>query len=175
MNAQIPAPTGAAIDERVQQFESFVRQGISVSASALRVGVTPSTGVRWAIVLGIKFPRRLKTLTESKLAAARALLRCGIQKAEVASKVVISQYSVSRILSSEPALAKKWRTSQFNQRRSSDRQRFLDALRRQPNRKLAQVRRAQPATYAWLYRNDRDWLRAQVQSLHIRTNEGCVL
>lgn len=151
--------------DRMCDFQRLVASGRSISAAAREVGITVASGVRWARVLGLKFQRRPKRLSEPVLESARVQFCSGADKTEVAVRTGISLASLNRLLSSEPEVARRWRASRFNKARSSHRKRFSEAAVQNPKPSVSQLREAMPAAYAWLYRNDKEWLHSVTRLL----------
>lgn len=154
----LPSDANCADDER-ERFRVFVLdQGFSVTAAAAAVGVTTSTGVRWAKILNIPFTPRTKTLTPQTLNNVRALLRQGLDKAEVEKRGAISMISLNRLLSSEPDVAEARRIALTAAALKTNREHFAAAVNEHPGWSINQLRALPKNGYAWLYRHDRAWL-----------------
>jgi Tn7-like transposition protein D/TniQ len=159
----------AAIDRPTMDTDRFTQlvqaRGMSISAAARELGVTPSTGVRWAKVLGIDFTGRAKTLTPERLSSIRSLLRTGADRTEVCKTCGISAASLNRLLSSEKPLAMAWRAARHEAARQSNRAAFTATVAAHPGWSVKQLRTAPGNGYMWLYRHDRDWLQLHLPAL----------
>ena len=143
-----------------QTFAELVKnQGLSISAAGRSAGITATTAVRWAKVLGLTFTPRAKTYTQDRLDAARAMLRRGETKVQVTAALNFSQGAVNRLISSEPDLAAAWRAAQHELARRATREKFSTILAQMRGRPLKEIRAVPGCGYSWLYRHDRLWLK----------------
>lgn len=151
-------PTESA-SQQMEWFTELVRrQGLSISAAGRTVGITATTAVRWAKVLGFDYRSRAKTYTQKRLEEARVMLRQGTPKAQVVERLCFTSGAVNRLISSEPELAAAWRAARHELARRDNRLRFSKALAQMPDRPLKEIRAMPGCGYAWLYRHDRAWL-----------------
>ncbi len=147
-------------DPRREQFLLLLSEGSSVTSASHATGIAIGTGISWAAHAGTKASRRPSRLTLEHRAAAIEVLQDGGSK-ETASKASgVSISTINMMLKSDPDLRRKWHSCKFDQARRSNRQAWAATAGRlrTPHRK--QLRHLQPAVFAWLYRNDRDWLEA---------------
>lgn len=163
--ASAPATGAAAADtesgsneERKQQVIALVSAGVSASAAAADVGVAVATAMAWLAAAGIPVRRRAKSLKPKVLRALVKALRAGMDKSKAAEKFDISVPTVTRVLRTVPGLQSEWHTTRFERARSAARAQWLKALEDYPDLGIKLIRANLPATYAWLYRNDRAWL-----------------
>lgn len=151
-----------------------VMAGESVSAAARAVGVEVVTGQAWVAAAGIAVPTRPSTLIGEHRQRIVAALKSGADKAYVERRFGISASSVNRLLRTEVGLHAAWKEIRESAWRSKMRSSWLDQISATGiGPKYA--RQLEPAAYAWLYRNDREWLR-QVNSeaeLGPKTNNAC--
>jgi hypothetical protein len=148
----------ATIDPRHQRFAELVASGSSVTAAAHRIGVTATTGVRWAKVLEIPFTARPKTQKPTQVKESRRLLEAGLSKTAIAKATGIGSQSLNRLISSEPAVARAWREARLAKDRARHREGFKQLLKRNPGVPISAVRKIPGNGFHWLYRHDRDWL-----------------
>lgn len=163
-----PKPTSSQIvrDPRTEKFVALVTdQKFSVRAAAAEVGVSATTGVRWATLENIPFTRRTKTLNRELRARVRKLLLRGLPKTEVIAKSGISAVSLNRIISSESELRQKWLEARDAIARAKNRKHFLALIRRHPGSTVKALRQIPENGYHWLYRHDREWLVDHLPSL----------
>lgn len=80
--AEAPAAATRTTEQTAQgSFSELVKnQGLSISAAGRRVGISTTTAVRWAKVIGLGYTARAKTYTQDRLEEARELLRQGRRK-----------------------------------------------------------------------------------------------
>lgn len=158
--------TALSTDPRIHEFVRLAgEQGLPIRQAARRVGVTTSTGVRWAKLHSISYTPRIKTLSPELLEAARQRLLDGATKQEVVERTGISTVSLTRLISSEPALRGEWLRIRRERLRTTYRQRFLDLVRDHPGLPVKVLRRIPGNGYQWLYRHDRQWLIENLPSL----------
>lgn len=134
---------------------------VSATALARRTGVDPSTIAAWAAKAGWQTPRRPKILDDARRNHAIELLATGAAKATVARAVGISEVSVTRILRCVAGLQERWHEIRFEAARTKARTAWLGVMGAHGALGVSALRRAEPGAYAWLHRNDREWLRSQ--------------
>lgn len=166
MSSQLPAwlgpvPPGQdeAADPRLEQFARLINdEKLSVTAAATRIGVSASTGVRWATVLGIAYVSRSKTLKPAFLDDVRGKLRAGETKLEIQVATGISAVSLNRLISSEPAVRQAWLSARHELDRAKNRAQFVSLTEANVGVPVKLVRKIPGNGYQWLYRHDRQWL-----------------
>ena len=154
--------------KRVHVFCELVRsQGLSLSAAGRQVGVSPTTALQWARQNGLNYQRRTKTIDDDVINACRSLLRKGMKKGDVAAQCGVSMPTLTRLLSVDIELRDTWRSAIAQTRRIQNRQRFKALLEKHPGVPIRLLRRIPGNGYAWLYRNDRNWLIENLPSLNV--------
>jgi len=152
----------------IEEFRRLVQaDATSITAAARQLGVSVSTGVRWAKLLGIQFTSRSKYITPELLESTRSLLRDGKEKDEICLASGISQVSLNRLISSEPTVAEQWRQAREDHARVENRARFVRAVADHQGWTLKQIRALPGSGYMWLYRNDRSWLLEHLPGLWV--------
>jgi hypothetical protein len=106
-------------------------------------------------------PKKLKYGLRDQLIAD---LRAGKDKVSVAHTFGVAIVTVTRVLLEEPGLAEAWHRVRFERARQKARKDWLRRLVGSRGLNAKVLRRLSPASYAWLYRNDRDWLKEVTQS-----------
>ncbi len=149
---------GIKPDPRRNQFQSLIAQGHSCTHAAKEIGVSVQTAMSWATQLGHQTARRPKTLKAQTLVKLVAALRAGRDRTDIAKELSISVSSVTRILRSEIGLQGEWDAARNDRARSHHRTIWTNALERSPHVGKTLLRTLVPATFGWLYRNDRAWL-----------------
>lgn len=149
-----------------QQFLLQACRGvISLSAAAKQAGVSYATMAVWASHLAIEPSRRPKKLFPAMREQMVIELRNGADKEALALTFNVSVVTVTRILRTVAGLQEHWHAVRHEQRRSAARHAWEQIAGLYAYMGLKALRRLQPAAYAWLYRNDRDWLNTCARSL----------
>ena len=146
-------------DARVSRFLELVhKDGLAVSAAARAVGIDTKTGMAWATRIGLVVRRRPKKLVDAVHAGLVAALRSGEDKRSAASRFGVSVETVTTVLRTVVGLSDDWKLSRLDARRKAERRAWKQLRRGNPSAGMKALRWMAPATYAWLYRNDRIWL-----------------
>lgn len=127
--------------------EMLGRKGTSLRQAAAELGVSVTTLGIEATRLGLPVGRRPKTITDDIKSRVYTSLRSGLAPKEVANECRLSQVSVYRILRMDDGFAKEYVDQRFKLQRDARRERF--------------ARQKLKTDYAWLYRNDKEWLSEQ--------------
>jgi hypothetical protein len=156
---------GCRLSHQRESFRQLIRQGSSPTAAGRQVGVDTSTALLWTASDGEAVKRKPKTLDAKSRARLIKLLAAGKPKQALAEQSGLSVVTITRVLLSTPGLkaARDQVIARKRQRRARQRMESLSAKR--PALGLADIRKRAPAEYAWLYRNDRDWLVAFTSKL----------
>jgi len=156
-------------DNRVQRFLDLIQnQKVSISGAAAAVGIDTQTGLVWATKAGHPISRRPKILTADVMAGLTAALRIGKDKQIVAAEFGVSVQTVTHVLQTEIGLSEKWHGARFAKLQRLSRGRWAKHFSKYPGDAQQDFRRSSPASFMWLYRNDREWLAQQVASLQLR-------
>ncbi len=153
-----------------------VAHGRSVSAAATVAGVSVKTAQSWLASAGVAAPTRPKKLDGKLLDDVLTSLRDGQLPGEVASRYALSLSSIHRVLSTTVGLRSQWASARDGRVRSEAREQWSDALSNAGSAGPKAARTIQPRAYAWLYRNDREWLLAAnaLAALQSRGNNASV-
>jgi len=163
-------PAAAAVAEepgnaKIETFHELVSDGKSIRAASTCVGISTTTGVKWAKQLGLQYTSRTKTFSEEKQSIARKMLQAGINVVAVSEAAGVSRISIHRLLASEVELLEAWRIARFLEQRKVTRCWFTQAIQQNPTLTTRQIRRLPGNSYMWLYRNDREWLREHLPAI----------
>src|SRR5450830_821533 len=156
-------PESLSKDQRQTPLLNLVNTRLRVSAAPRKLGIDPHTGMAWLARDGIstnKRPSLLKADVRSRMAAA---LRHGNSKRDVAALGGVSIESVTRLLRTEVGLRDAWMQAQAVNAQTRARRTWCRLLADNPNSGVSGARLVRPDIYAWLYRNDREWMLEQVQ------------
>ncbi len=165
VTASIPASaaSGTQADAVMQQ----VRAGaMTVSAAAKVMGVAYATAAVRASREHFVVTRRPKKITADLWNHAIHLLRAGTNKADVAKACCMSEVSVTRILRTVDGLQDQWHQIRHAQRGEAAKRAWSTLAALAGYMGVNELRRIEPAAYAWLYRNDRGWLQQSTVQRH---------
>jgi hypothetical protein len=160
--------------QKFTEFIALVKTGTAITSAARAVGIDPATGMAWAAKANIETVKRPSAIRgKVKTAMIRALM-AGASKERVATIGNVSVQSVTRLLRTEVGLQVAWHGAMEAKRQKSARKMWQKVVIRNPLAGAAAARTLEPATYAWLYRNDRDWLKEQINRLERVKHTGVV-
>jgi len=131
---------------------------ISMSRAAHQAGVSYSTFTAWASAQGTEATHRPKKLTPEIRETIVNHLQQGHEKSQLAAGLELSIETITRVLRTTPGLQKQWHQIRFDVRRAAARAKWLGLRQGEEGHSTKIARRIAPATFAWLYRNDREWL-----------------
>lgn len=153
----------------------LIRQGQSITAASHQLGVDTGTGMAWAATAGIAARKRPSIVKGKARDLAIQALELGKPKAAVAATAGVSIQCVTRLLRTEVGLRDAWCRAQFNDGQRRVRRQWLQAMASHPQAGVKAIRMLEPAAYAWLYRNDKVWLREQAARMEHAANVGGTL
>ncbi|MCK4823094.1 TniQ family protein, partial [bacterium] len=139
--------------------ESLRNNEMSIRAVSNEFEVDINIVMAWAAEAGLPITRRPKKLKDNIREEAIKNLRSGIDKAQLALQFDISIPTINRLLRTVTGLQHQWRTARFKSTLHKTRTSWKELVDNYPKLGTKFLRNLEPATYAWLYRNDRDWLR----------------
>jgi hypothetical protein len=148
--------------EKRMQFNLLVDQiqnkTISIRAAANQIGIDTATAMVWATQEGLAISRRPKRLTEDIRQKIIQKLNAGIAKRDIAAEHTISIVTVTHVLRTEVGLNRQWQEACFRAKQNNARNEWSQLLENNGIFGVKFIRVLSPSTYAWLYRNDREWL-----------------
>lgn len=139
----------------------LTEQHLSLRQASLRLGIDVGTAIVWATAAGMQVGRRPKKLAGQVRQTAISALRQGANKAKVANEAGVAIGTITKLLFGEVGLHAAWQAARQTEMQAKMRQDWLDTRRANPVLSIKYLRSLNPATYAWLYRNDREWLWGQ--------------
>lgn len=152
------------IDLRTNQLLVMIREKkCAISQAAKQIGIDTATAMVWAAKAGIATPRRPKVLKPDIREGLIRDLKEGHDKQIVASKFGVSVQTITTTLRTEVGLHQQWLTIRAEYAQRDARAMWDSQVMQNPEVGVKAIRALAPATYAWLYRNDREWLRDQVK------------
>jgi transposase len=160
-------------DSRRDRFLELVTAGSSTSAAARELGIDTTTGMAWAARAGVPTSRRPKLLKGELRGQLIAMLRSGVGKSEVAELGGVSVQTVTTLLRTEVGLHEAWRLAGFSIAQQHNRSIWQLITTANPISGVKAARLAEPAVYAWLYRNDHDWLTERTAELAKAARAPC--
>lgn len=131
---------------------------LSITSAARRLGVDVATAMAWAAKMRMAVPRRPKLLKDQVRSTAIAMLRSGADKTDVALRAGVSIQTVTRLLLTEIDLHHHWKDARFQAQLRRHRSTWLSLIEAYGAAGSKIMRAMEPLVYAWLYRNDHDWL-----------------
>lgn len=163
-------------EPKLRVISLITQSGLTPTAAARCVGVDPTTAMVWAASAGISTQKRPSKIKPDVRAQMIKVLQRGAEKTVAAQICNISIESVTRLLRTEVGLSDDWRIARFRNAQRVARRRWLRVVGSNPLSGVKAVRLLEPATFAWLYRNDREWLNSQLATLHrqVRGNNSHV-
>lgn len=135
-------------------------QKLSMRVAAKTLGIDVGTAMAWAAQAGLAVSRRPKKLLGERRQQVIAQLRKGADKDVVASSAEVSVVTITKLLLSEVGLRAAWQQARHQNARTSARNAWEKLVRTHRGLGVKFLRSLDPASYAWLYRNDRAWLDA---------------
>lgn len=168
-----PAPCAPEANATTE-VEILLDSSVSCRQAAKLLALSVTTVVKRRRALGVQIAERRKTITQRIRSLTVRGLASGDAIPKVAAQSQLSVCSVYRILA-ESQETKKIRGERLDRlRRDRSRALWTRTAARLGHAGTKQVRAAVPACYAWLYRNDRQWLclhlpqrRARSQQLRV--------
>ena len=140
--------------------------GKSITGAAHELGITVATAMAWATEAHIVVGRRPKMVNPALRASLIRALRRGTSRRAVASEYNVSIPTVSRILHTEIGLHQEWITARAVNDKEVARAAWTALLNDSSAAGIKVMRAMNPALYAWLYRNDHEWLAAHSPHRH---------
>lgn len=135
-----------------------LEDALSICRASRAVGISATTGVQWAGRLGISYTSRSKTVTPLLSGKVRKQLTRGERVAKIAASSGVSASTVNRILGADDDLKAARHRSTFSHRSLVARSCFVRLCKIHAHLPLSELRKLPGNGYAWLYRNDREWL-----------------
>jgi len=147
-----------ALRARKSEVARRLQTGESSHSVALALGVDIGTVMAWGAQAGIAPRRRPKSLVQPVRVALIAALKAGLSKKEAAASQDVTVQSITRLLRTEPGLSAAWQTASRLRMQRERRNTWEQIFRSHPHLGAKLLRAMNPASYSWLYRNDREWL-----------------
>ncbi|WP_323614633.1 TnsD family Tn7-like transposition protein [Pseudomonas putida] len=122
----------------------------------------PEVPVSPASIKGHPRPKRLKPEIRAVLLSR---LAAGTAKDEICREFQLTISTVNKLLRAEPDVQASWAARRMTLDQADHRLRWAELQARFPSHSLTELRRKCQALYAWLHRNDRDWLSSQVSEM----------
>lgn len=142
-----------------------IEDKMSISRASKIIGVSTTTGVQWAQQLSISYNSRSKWVTPATVEEIRRLLARGEHVDKISASSGVSTSVVNRILGADDRIKALRRNSTFTQMRLIARTSFSRICQNHDHLPLSELRKLPGNGYAWLYRNDRQWLSKTLRRL----------
>ncbi|UIN21183.1 TnsD family Tn7-like transposition protein [Herbaspirillum frisingense] len=137
----------------------------SISAIAHEMKVDIGTMQAWAAQAGKEVRRRPKSLQSGVRRAIVEELKVGKEKRVVANDFGVSEQAITRLLRTEIGLHQQWCDARLDLEIARRKEVWESLLAKNPTLSMSELRKLEPAHYAWLYRNEKTWLRASASSI----------
>lgn len=137
---------------------SMVDAGRTPSAAARAAGVDVKTAQVWVGQSGGTPDRRPRKLRGQIERTARTLLQRGAEKQLVMRSLGLSEPTINTLLGINPSLREQWQSSRTDAATHAAKTALEKLGQAVPLAGAKVCRILEPAAYAFLYRNDREWL-----------------
>lgn len=148
----------ALVDAQKIALVEAVKNGQSVTSASKAFKVAVATAMAWAAESGFHTPRRAKLFTLSRRKNAIQMLQHGSSKENVAGAASVSVQTITLLLRTEPGLRSDWNQAKFERGQKESRASWTRMANKLQPISGHSLRKLLPAVFAWLYRNDRNWL-----------------
>ena len=152
-------------EDFIQFKQLVIEEKLSISRASKSVGVTRTTGTRWAKRLGIPYVRQSSSVTPTIVGEIRRQLAKGKRVSTIATSTGVSPAFLNRILNADERLKDSRNSVAFSRRRLIARTKFSRLCKKNKSLPLCELKKLPGNGYAWLYRNDRPWLSGASLSL----------
>lgn len=140
----------------------LLKQSASVRHAASILNCSVNTLLVRAEKAGVQLKRRPKILNEPLRAQVRRALGAGDPIDVIVRAARLSPSTVNRLLGGDLVLQRERSTSVQNRRQSAARENMLAAIAANPMAGFTVLQTDNPADFSWLYRHDRQWLKAHL-------------
>lgn len=165
---QPPSPDRRPSDQaRCRALTLITEHGYSARKAALEIEVQTETVIRWAVKAGVELGHRSSPMHQKIIDC----LMTGRRATEVATQLGIPIGVVTRLVHAQIGLQRTWSEACARRRWIEAHQTWEHLLMQWPHSGMKALRSRAPGTYAWLYRNDRAWLRA-VAPTHVKISQA---
>ncbi|MBL0040048.1 MAG: TniQ family protein [Xanthomonadales bacterium] len=156
-----PATNLVESQKQLQRAEilRLVIGGKSYRAAARTVGVDVATAISWGAAAGMEVSRRPKIVTAEVRARAMAALEAGNSREDVIACSGISPSALRYLVKTEGGLQSRWKEACAGKVREDVRRKWMHMIAENSALSSSDLRALAPAEFAWLYRNDRHWMR----------------
>lgn len=141
------------------EFLKEARDSVSVTAMARKFNIAVSTAQAWLTQEGWQTKKRPSKLHGPILHQVIAGLEQGQEPSNLSAELCLSETSIRRVLNTIVGLKVAWKEARSLATRTSARSRWHAALTLASPLGAKVARALDPSAYAWLYRNDQDWLK----------------
>ena len=137
-------------------------QKLSIRAASIQLGISTTSGVQWAKQLGLTYTPRPKALTHRVQAGIERRLSRGEPVDGIAMAASVSVTTVRRVLGCSREASRLRQACLTDRKRNEARRVFATLCSKNVGISLSSLRSVEGNSYAWLYRNDREWLKSQL-------------
>jgi hypothetical protein len=149
---------GPELTDTRTEFLRAARGAGSITALAKEFNIAVRTAQSWLTDEGRVTPKRPSKISGAVLLRLTEGLAAGSDPSALAQETDLSESSVRRVLGTTIGLREKWSAAKLIAVRTEARERWVAALSVVSPGGPKLARGVDPGAYAWLYRNDREWL-----------------
>ncbi|HEY8100349.1 MAG TPA: TnsD family Tn7-like transposition protein [Burkholderiaceae bacterium] len=160
-------PPFDTIDEMLTTM--IMQKGMSIHKAAIALHISTNTALVHAQRLKLPVARRPKKMSLGLFTKIQEALAKGTNVTEIASTLSLSESTINRILSSDPALQDRRAQNRYVIRDDIAKKNVLRLLACSPHAGFNDLRARLPADVAWLYRHDKLWLRENLAPIKTRS------
>ncbi len=130
----------------------------SMTVVSAETGIPLVSVVRIAKREGITYKQRSRVFNTGLWSEIRGMLELGCAREEIIEKTGIKRSLLKDLMARDPELREAWRKKDFERRRKTYRESFLELKGQRQGYTLKQLRAIPGNGVSWLDRNDREWL-----------------
>lgn len=160
--------------QRLRLIDLVEKQGKSATQAAKIIGIDVKTAMNWLASRGHVFKLRPKKLFGESRRIVLNGLESGEEKKDIALRAGISIQTVTSVMRTECGLNERWAAAKRARAQEESRSKWISTREKFGELGVNGIRSRIPHTYAWLYRNDRDWLKENLPARRARTRHSSV-
>jgi len=160
--------------QRLRLVELVERDAQSATEAAKNIGIDVKTAMSWLAQRGHVFKLRPKKIFGELRRIILNGLENGEEKKDIALRAGISIQAVTTIMRTECGLNERWAAAKKAKTQEASRSTWLRIRENAGEQGVNEIRLLIPSTYAWLYRNDRDWLKLNLPVRRVRARHSNV-
>ena len=145
--------------------------GYSANAAARQLNIPAHQAISFLKKEGIEYKLRHRVLDQRKEEMLITLLNAGEERDEIASRLGIPRSFVIDYVAKYPDLQNSWRKALQQNLIETHRATFLEFVTDNPNLPTNKIRLDSSSSFQWLQRNDKNWLKHNLQGMWQNSDE----